>query len=181
MKNRSADLFVEAAWALPVGRSAANEKTITVKSPTQSLAPALLKVKPGREQFEQFKIKLRSLLVQINASPNESEEHHKNHISDFLKFAFPASFINTSERIDLVIHNGKLATDKVGVILEVKRPTNQAEMPTRDNINVKAMQELMLYYLRERIYALYDLTPEEIAIVEGKVAQVPVALEGELA
>ena len=28
------------------------------------------------------------------------------------------------------------------------------------------------------VYALYDLTPEEIAIVEGKAAQVPATLEG---
>lgn len=123
------------------------------KTPGKSLPPALLKVKPGREQFEQFKTKLSELVEQIKGSPGESEEHHKNHISDFLKYAFkfPAYFINTSDRIDLVIHNGKLPTDSVGVIIETKRPTNQAEMPSLDNLNVKAMQELVLYYLRERL------------------------------
>jgi hypothetical protein len=125
------------------------------KTPSKSLSPALQKVKPGRDQFEQFKVRLSGLVDQINSSPNESEEHHKNHISDFLKhvFKFPAYFINTNDRIDLVIHNGKSATDSVGVIIEVKRPSNHAEMPTKDNINVKAMQELVLYYLRERITA----------------------------
>lgn len=125
------------------------------KTPSKSLFHALPKAKPGREQFEQFKAKLSGLVEQINSSPNESEEHHKNHISDFLKytFKFPAYFINTNDRIDLVIHNGKSATDAVGVIIEVKRPTNQAEMPSLDNLNVKAMQELVLYYLRERIIA----------------------------
>ncbi len=123
------------------------------QTPSKSLSPALLKVKPRREQFEQFKIKLSELLEQIKGSPSESEEHHKNHISDFLKYAFkfPAYFINTSDRIDLVIHNGRLPTDSVGVIIEAKRPTNQAEMPSLDNLNVKAMQELVLYYLRERL------------------------------
>lgn len=123
------------------------------KTPSKSLSPALLKVKPGREQFEQFKVKLSELVDQIKGSPSESEEHHKNHISDFLKYAFkfPAYFINTNDRIDLVIHNGKLPTDSVGVIIEAKRPTNQAEMPSLDNLNVKAMQELVLYYLRERL------------------------------
>ncbi|KAF0206206.1 MAG: putative type IIS restriction/modification [Gallionellaceae bacterium] len=123
------------------------------KTPSKSLSHALLKVKPGREQFEQFKAKLSELVEQIKGSPGESEEHHKNHISDFLKYAFkfPAYFINTSDRIDLVVHNGKLPTDSVGVIIETKRPTNQAEMPSLDNLNVKAMQELVLYYLRERL------------------------------
>ncbi|MCK9201594.1 MAG: Eco57I restriction-modification methylase domain-containing protein [Gallionella sp.] len=123
------------------------------KTPSKSLSPALLKVKPGREQFEQFKTKLSELVEHIKGSPGESEEHYKNHISDFLKYAFkfPTYFINTSDRIDLVIHNGKSPTDSVGVIIEAKRPTNQAEMPALDNLNVKAMQELVLYYLRERL------------------------------
>lgn len=126
---------------------------LIVKTPSQSLTPAVLKIKPSREQFEQFKTKLAELVTQINASPNESEEHHKNHISDFLKYAFhfPAYFINTSERIDLAVHNGKSSSDSVGVILEVKRASNQAEMPTLANLNVRAMQELVLYYLRERL------------------------------
>jgi hypothetical protein len=37
------------------------------------------------------------------------------------------------------------------VIIEAKRPENVAEMPTKDNLNAKAIQELVLYYLRERI------------------------------
>lgn len=110
-----------------------------------------MKVRPSREQFEQFKTKLAELIAQISGSPNESEEHHKNHISDFLKFAFPAYCINTSDRIDLAIHNGKSPMDSVGVIIEAKRPSSQAEMPSQDNLNVKAMQELVLYYLRERL------------------------------
>ncbi len=139
-----------------------------IKTPGQSLSPAWLKVKPGRTQFEQFKVKLSGLVGQLNASPNESEEHHKNHISDFLKYAFqfPASFINTSERIDLVIHNGKSSTDSVGIIIEVKSPRNQAEMPTRDNLNVKAMQELVLYYLRERI-SVSNLAVKHLIITNG--------------
>ena len=122
-------------------------------TPSKSLSAALLKAKPNKDQFEQFNTKLSELVEQIKSSPSESEEHHKNHISDFLKYAFkfPAYFINTSERIDLAVHNGKSSSDSVGVILEVKRPSNQAEMPTLDNLNVRAMQELVLYYLRERL------------------------------
>ena len=136
------------------------------KTPSKSLSHALLKAKPGGEQFEQFKVKLSGLVDQISSSPNESEEHHKNHISDFLKFAFPASFINTNDRIDLAIHNGKSPTDSVGVIIEAKRPSSQAEMPSQDNLNVKAMQELVLYYLRERI-AANNLAVKHLVITNG--------------
>ncbi len=138
------------------------------KTPSKSLSPALLKIKPGREQFEQFKAKLSGLEGQINGSPNESEEHHKNHISDFLKYAFkfPAYFINTNDRIDLVIHNGKAPTDPVGVIIEAKRPSSQTEMPSQDSLNVKAMQELVLYYLRERVTA-NNLNVKHLVITNG--------------
>ncbi|MDJ0563447.1 MAG: class I SAM-dependent DNA methyltransferase, partial [Microcystis sp. M49629_WE12] len=41
--------------------------------------------------------------------------------------------------------------DSVGVILEVKKPSNKSEMLRRDKLNCKALQELLLYFLRERI------------------------------
>ena len=51
----------------------------------------------------------------------------------------------------MVIHNGKDAESTVGVLIETKKPSNKTEMPSKDNINAKAMHELILYYLRERI------------------------------
>jgi hypothetical protein len=50
-----------------------------------------------------------------------------------------------------VIHNGNKAKNTVGVIIEAKKPTNRAEMLSKEKLNVKAFQELVLYYLRERI------------------------------
>lgn len=83
----------------------------------------------------------------------ESEEFHKNLVTDFLKKTYydPTHFINTKGRNDLVIHNGDKAASIVGVIIEAKKPTNKAEMVSAEKLNVKAFQELVLYYLRERI------------------------------
>ncbi|MEX2511427.1 MAG: DNA methyltransferase, partial [Cyclobacteriaceae bacterium] len=83
----------------------------------------------------------------------ESEEFHKNLVSDFLKSTYyhPHHYINTKGRNDLVIHNGDKAKDSVGVIIEAKKPTNKAEMINTGKLNAKAFQELVLYYLRERI------------------------------
>jgi len=39
----------------------------------------------------------------------------------------------------------------VGVIIEAKRPGNKSEMLSAGKPNAKAFQELVLYYLRERI------------------------------
>ncbi len=112
---------------------------------------AFLKIKPNRTEIESFKVNLIQLLDQTNNT--ESEEFHKNLVSDFLKKTYyaPNYFINTKGRNDLVIHNGNKPTSTVGVIIEEKKPTNKAEMMTKDKINVKAFQELVLYYLRERI------------------------------
>jgi hypothetical protein len=139
------------------------------KTPSKAISPARRKAQISRGQFEQFNLKLDGLVEQLNSSPNESEEHHKNHISDFLKYAFqfPAHFINTKYKNDLVIRNGKASTDPVGVIIEVKRPANKAEMPTVGNLNVKAMQELVLYYLRERMAMMVNLAVKHLIITNG--------------
>jgi very-short-patch-repair endonuclease len=124
---------------------------LKVLKPRKALNKAFLKLKPNRNQIEHFKTNLTQLLDRTNNT--ESEEFHKNLVSDFLKKTYyePNHFINTKGRNDLVIHNGDKAKSTVGVIIEAKKPTNKNEMLTKDKINVKAFQELVLYYLRERI------------------------------
>lgn len=119
--------------------------------PRKSLNKAFLKVKPNRSEIETFKANLIQLIDQTNDT--ESEEFHKNLVSDFLKKTYydPNHSINTKGRNDLVIHNGKDAKSTVGVIIEAKKPTNKTEMVSTENLNKKAFQELVLYYLRERI------------------------------
>jgi hypothetical protein len=122
-----------------------------ILKPRKALNKAFLKVKPNRTEIESFKTNLTQLLDSTNDT--ESEEFHKNLVIDFLKKTYydPNHFINTKGRNDLVIHNGDKAASTVGVIIEAKKPTNKSEMLTKDKINAKAFQELVLYYLRERI------------------------------
>ncbi|MEG9328991.1 Eco57I restriction-modification methylase domain-containing protein [Salinimicrobium catena] len=122
-----------------------------ILKPRKALNKAYLKVKPNRSQIESFKQNLIELLDRTNET--ESEEFHKNLVTDFLKRTYyhPSHFINTKGRTDLVIHNGNKAKSSVGVIIEAKKPTNRAEMLSREKINCKAFHELVLYYLRERI------------------------------
>jgi adenine-specific DNA-methyltransferase len=123
----------------------------SVITPRKALNKAFLKVKPNRSDIEVFKANLLTLLDHIN--DKESEEFHKNLLSDFLKDTYYKQlyFINTKGRNDLVVHNAAQATSSVGIILEVKKPTNKTEMMTAKKLNSKAFQELVLYYLRERI------------------------------
>jgi adenine-specific DNA-methyltransferase len=124
---------------------------ISVLNLRKSINKAYLKVKPNRSQIETFKKNITNLFDQIKDS--ESEEFHKNIISEFLRNTYysPDHYINTKGRADLVIHNGKDSKSSVGVLFEVKKPGNKSEMPSCGNINIKAFHELILYYLRERI------------------------------
>src|SRR5690625_4894691 len=130
--------------------------------PKKALNKAFLKVKPNRIEIEHFKTNLIQLLERTNDI--ESEEFHKNLVIDFLKKTYysPDHYINTKGRNDLVIHNDKRPSSSVGVLIETKKPTNRAEMiqpyvagdtPEQmlAKLNKKALHELVLYYLRERI------------------------------
>jgi hypothetical protein len=129
------------------------EMKLNPLKPKKALNKAFLKVKPNRTEIEGFKNYLTQLLDHIN--DGESEEFHKNLVIDFLKKTYydPNYFVNTKGRNDLVIHNGDKATATAGVIIEAKSPTNKAEMVSKERLNVKPFQELVLYYLRERITA----------------------------
>lgn len=124
---------------------------LNILKPRKALNKAYLRVKPNRVEIENFKKNLSLLLDSID--DNESEEFHKNLVSDFLKDTYykHSHFVNTKGRNDLVIHNAEKSSSTVGVIIETKKPTNKAEMLSKEKINVKAFHELVLYYLRERI------------------------------
>ncbi len=124
---------------------------ITTINASKSLNKAYLKEKVGRNDIEKLKANLVRLLERVNTE--ESEENSKNIISDFLKETWYKENheVNTKGRNDLVIHTGKSAKEPVGVLFEVKRPVNRLEMLTDSKSNVKALHELILYYLRERV------------------------------
>jgi adenine-specific DNA-methyltransferase len=120
--------------------------------PSQALKKSYLKIKPVREHFDNFKEALQRLLKQLNHK--EHEEHNKNWISDFLKDAFYKRdyAINTFNTVDLTIHLGQDAGNSpVGVLIEAKSLVNKKQMASIGNINTRALQELVLYFLRQRV------------------------------
>lgn len=133
----------------------ANDISMALKlikvTPKKALNKAYLKVRPLRSEIDLFKANLITLLSKVNEV--EREENQKNHIRDFLRDTYYKGIneINTKGTQDLVIHVDKTDQSKVGVIIEAKRPSNKSEWITADKINVKAVQELVLYYMRERV------------------------------
>ena len=123
-----------------------SERTIA-----KSLNKAYRQVGVDKLLFDVFKQQLRMFYDQI--STIDTEEKLKGDLMDFLKLAFYGQSYKVcpNGRIDCAIHLGNSIEHPIGVIVEVKMPTNAAEMITKDNLNKKALQELLLYYLRERV------------------------------
>ncbi len=116
----------------------------------KSLHTTFLQEKPQKEHFDKFKLNLYKFLE--NSDENETEENLKNDLILFLNSIYNQDYyINTKERADLVIHTDKSPKSNVGVIFEIKHPANKTQMITNENINCKGFQQLVLYFLRERI------------------------------
>lgn len=117
----------------------------------QSLNKAYRQINIDKSSFDVFKQQLGFLYKQIASV--DTEEKLKGDLMDFLKLTFYGQSYKVSPngRIDCAIHLGNSIEAPVGVIFEVKMPANVSEMITRDNLNKKALQELLLYYLRERV------------------------------
>ncbi|MFN3195897.1 MAG: Eco57I restriction-modification methylase domain-containing protein [Chlorobiota bacterium] len=118
-------------------------------TPQKALNKAYRRQSVNKEDLEVFKSQLLILLDSVN---DEHEEHHKNDFIRFLDDTFYKGkyYINTKERIDCVINSGASKSDPVNVIIEHKSPSNKSEMISVQDINKKALQESILYYLRER-------------------------------
>lgn len=116
----------------------------------KSLNKAYRQIPVDRAAFDNFKKQLHFLYEQISSI--NTEEKLKGDLMDFLKMSFYGQTYKVSPNgdIDCAIHLGSSIEDPVGVIFEVKTPTNKSEMITKDDLNRKALQELLLYYLRER-------------------------------
>ena len=117
--------------------------------PVEFLNKAYRKISIAKNEYVDFQKHLSIYLDNINL--DESEEHHKQVLRDFLKHTFYSdNEINTSNKIDLAVFLGSSDKSNVGVIIEAKRP-NSNEMMRKDDFNKKALHEAVLYYLRERI------------------------------
>ena len=109
-------------------------------------------IKVSTDDITAFKNNLLSYINRVDnaVKNNENEEHIKNIINDFLRMTFynKSRFsINTDKNIDSTIkENGKLLA-----IIETKHPGNKTEMITEDNLNKKALWEIVYYYLERTI------------------------------
>jgi len=124
---------------------------LEIKKLDKALNAAYFKQNLKEEDIVNFKNNVTRLFKRLNE--NESEEHNKNIVSDFLKKTYyEGSYeMNTADRKDLVIHKGNTSQTPVAIIIEAKSPANKTEMIGFDKPNAKAFHETIHYYLHERL------------------------------
>lgn len=87
-----------------------------------------------------------------NIVDGQREHTQKEHLRNFLSETFyKPYYMAPEEDIDLAIRLDKTIKSNIGLLIEVKSTTNKGEMISNDNLNRKALQELLLYYLKERV------------------------------
>lgn len=117
----------------------------------ESMSKNIQAIMPLEEDKAQFRNNLIEFIENLQIKDYESEEFQKNLLKDFLQQCLPKQFINTNKRTDLAIYNGNTPDSTTGVLIEVKSLNNKSEMVTKERINSKAFQEIIHYYLQERI------------------------------
>jgi len=117
----------------------------------QSMSKNIQAIMPQEEDKLFFEKRLVEFLENLRAKPYESEEFQKNLLKDFLQICLPKNFINTNGRTDLAIYNGPSPDSTVGILIESKSLSNKSEMISKANYNTKAFQEIIHYYLNERL------------------------------
>lgn len=102
-------------------------------------------------EFLAFKDAFKELFDNID--DGQVEPTQRKFFTSFMEGIIPKDFLVTHEEdsIDVVLHTGAKITTPKGVLIELKSTTNKDEMVTKEDINKKALQELLYYYLNERI------------------------------
>ena len=123
-------------------------KTALLKELNEALNPKYREVKIPLEELRQFAAAIGQFLQQQHES--DVEGVLRTNLRDLLRDTFYKGFVMRTEagRYDLTIQETNDAPIKV--LFELKRPDAKIEMCTKDDLNKKALQELVYYYMKER-------------------------------
>ncbi len=117
----------------------------------QTLSKAIRSIPIAGTELLRFYDLVKHYLHELDAS--QDEEHNKRLVGRLLEQSFydGKNAVNSANPIDLAIFASAVAKDSHPMVMfEVKQPTNP-EMVRRDDLNRKALHELVLYYVREEL------------------------------
>ena len=121
-----------------------------IYTPLESINKLYRKQPIDESEFSGFKDALKELFD--NIEDGQVEPTQRKFFTTFMEEIFPNGYLVTHEEdsIDVVLHTGEKTTSPKDVLIELKSTTNKDEMVTKEDINRKALQELLFYYLNER-------------------------------
>ena len=124
---------------------------VSILTPDKILRRTHKKQVVSEQNLNNFKTNLTNLLEKLKDHNREGKQ--ETDLRDFLNDSYYKNrfYINKKETADWVIFNDENGKGKVSVIIEMKSTSAKTEMLTEAEPNVKALHELILYYLRERI------------------------------
>lgn len=117
----------------------------------QSLSKALRSVPIAGTELQHFYNSVRNFLHELDAS--QDEEHNKRLVGRLLEQVFYEGkyAVNSSNPIDLAIFSDAVAKDGQPIVLFEVKQLGNPEMLRLDDLNRKALHELVLYYIREEM------------------------------
>lgn len=117
--------------------------------PIQVVNKIYLKQPVGENDIKSFRNAMQKMLKNVNA--NESEEHNKNLVMEFLSDAFykNTNAINTKGKTDAAIYESPDSIHSLALVLIEAKGPGRPDMAKRTELNCKALHELILYYIRE--------------------------------
>lgn len=124
---------------------------MNIFTPNQSLTKSHKRESVNATSFNEFRKALKKLL---NLVPDVPLERSLNgYYKPFLDNSLYKNYLSQIEEngIDLTIHTGNNLNSPVGVLIELKHPANKSEMCSREEINRKALRELLFYFMNERV------------------------------
>lgn len=119
-------------------------------TPTQAVYKAYMRSYVSDDAMRNFIAAMRKFFESYDRS--QDENHNKLFIHNFLKESFynGTNAINSADDADYAIYATERSRTSVPVVLiEAKHVNNVSEMVSVDNINRKALHELVLYYILE--------------------------------
>lgn len=119
--------------------------------PHQALNAAYRRMQIDHDSYMNFLKELEDLVNNIKED-GQDERMQTDLLINFLNNTFYKNHKVASVRandIDLAIRLDNKVSSNVGVMFEVKK-LGSSEMPTENNLNTKALHELILYYMRQR-------------------------------
>ena len=130
---------------------------MNIKTISESISKAYRQVPIAISDIKVFRTAINTFYLSL--SNYGKEGNLETYLRDFLRSTFYSNNdINKPDDsdIDWAVRLGDKDTP-IGIIIENKKPSNKSEMITKDNLNKKAMQELVYYYLEERLNGNTDI------------------------